>query len=211
MAYSNVPPSFWAEAINTACFTQNRTIIVKRAGKTAYELINQRKPSIKFLRVFGCRCFVLNDRDNLGKFDQKADEGIFLGYSRTSKAYRIYIKRTRTAVESTNVTFDEREAVETSSHKPSDHATSSHFDESPSNQSDFITKSLFPDAIDLEEYRNPNLTTSTIPPVVDEPVTRSNSSGAIVTESSSHPLLMHELLLKPLVKSLHQNQAQNNP
>ena len=69
MGYSKVQPSFWAEAINTACFTQNRIIIVKRACKTAYELINQCKPNIKFLRVFGCRCFVLNDRDNLGKFD----------------------------------------------------------------------------------------------------------------------------------------------
>ena len=149
---------------------------MKRAGKTAYELINQRKPNIKFLRIFGCRFFVLNDRDNLGKFDQKADEGIFLGYSRTSKAYRVYIKRTRSAVESTNVTFDEKEAVETSYHKPSDHATASHFDESPSNQSDFITESLFPDTLDLEEYKNPKLTISTIPLVVDEPVTTSTSS-----------------------------------
>ena len=81
---------------------------MKRAGKTAYELINQRKPNIKFLRVFGCRCVVLNDRENLGKLDKKADEGIFLGYSRTSKAHRVYIKGTRSAVESTNVTFDEK-------------------------------------------------------------------------------------------------------
>ena len=88
-------------------------------------------------------------------------------------------------MESKNVTFDEKEAVTTSSHRPSDHATTSHFDESPSDQSDFITESLFPDTLDLEEYKNPRITTSTTPPIVDEPVTTSNSSGAIVTESSS--------------------------
>ena len=57
---------------------------------------------------FGCKCFVLNnDKDNLGKFDEKSDEGIFLGYSLSSKAYRIYNKRTLTIEEYMHVSFDE--------------------------------------------------------------------------------------------------------
>ncbi|KAJ9544527.1 LOW QUALITY PROTEIN: hypothetical protein OSB04_024234 [Centaurea solstitialis] len=69
MAHSGVPQSFWAEAISTACYTQNRTLIVKRTGKTAYEMVEQRKPNIDYFRVFGCKCYVLNDRDDLGKFE----------------------------------------------------------------------------------------------------------------------------------------------
>ena len=67
-----------------------------------------RKPNISFFHIFGCKCFVLNnDKDNLGKFDEKSDEGIFLGYSLSSKAYRIYNKRTLTIEESMHVSFDE--------------------------------------------------------------------------------------------------------
>ncbi|KAJ9557654.1 hypothetical protein OSB04_012268 [Centaurea solstitialis] len=67
MAHSGVPQQFWAEAVSTACYTQNRTLIVKRTGKTAYEMVEQRKPNIDYFRVFGCKCYVLNDRDDLGK------------------------------------------------------------------------------------------------------------------------------------------------
>ncbi|KAJ9552760.1 hypothetical protein OSB04_016805 [Centaurea solstitialis] len=68
MAHSSVPQQFWAEAVSTACYTQNRTLIVKRTGKTAYEMVEQCKPNIDYFRVFGCKCYVLNDRDDLGKF-----------------------------------------------------------------------------------------------------------------------------------------------
>jgi len=60
-----------------------------------YELFKRRKPNISHLRVFGCKCFILNNgKDNLDKFDSKANEGIFLGYSSHSHAYRAYNKRT---------------------------------------------------------------------------------------------------------------------
>ena len=58
---------------------------------------------MKYFRVFGSKCFILNDRDNLGKFDAKSDEGIFLGYFTTSRAYRVFNKRTKTVMESINV------------------------------------------------------------------------------------------------------------
>ncbi|KAJ9545484.1 hypothetical protein OSB04_025191 [Centaurea solstitialis] len=107
LAYSGLPLTFWAEAVSTACFTQNRTIITKRFKKTPYHIINRRVPNVKFFHVFGCRCYILNNRDNLGKFDKKADEGYFLGYSLTSKTFRVYNKRTKMVMETVYVTFDE--------------------------------------------------------------------------------------------------------
>ncbi|KAJ9547415.1 hypothetical protein OSB04_019958 [Centaurea solstitialis] len=115
MAHSGVPQSFWAEAVSTACYTQNRTLIVKRTGKTAYEMVEQRKPNIDYFRVFGCKCYVLNDRDDLGKFEPKSDESIFIGYSHNSKAYRVFNKRTRTILESSNVDFSETETYSVAS------------------------------------------------------------------------------------------------
>ncbi|KAI3678411.1 hypothetical protein L6452_37702 [Arctium lappa] len=96
-----------AEDVNTACFTQNRSLIVKRFGKTSYELFHGRKPSISFLHIFGCQCYILNNRDQLGKFDPKAADGIFLGYSSISKAYRVFNKRRQSVEETIHVTFDE--------------------------------------------------------------------------------------------------------
>ncbi|KAJ9536179.1 hypothetical protein OSB04_un000639 [Centaurea solstitialis] len=118
LAYSGLPLTFWAEAVSTACFTQNRTIITKRFKKTPYHIINRRVPNVKFFHVFGCRCYILNNRDNLGKFDKKADEGYFLGYSLTSKTFRVYNKRTKMVMETVYVTFDETVSI-TSEHSSS--------------------------------------------------------------------------------------------
>ena len=76
-------------------------------NKTPYELWKYRKPNIGYFENFGCKCFVLNDRDNLSKFDAKSDEGIFLGYSSNSKAYRVFNKRTMVLDESMHAVFDE--------------------------------------------------------------------------------------------------------
>ena len=57
--------------------------------------------------MFGSKCYILNDRENLGKFDAKSDEGIFLGYSTTSQAYRVFNKRTKIVMESINVKIDD--------------------------------------------------------------------------------------------------------
>nr|GFA57097.1 hypothetical protein [Tanacetum cinerariifolium] len=107
LTFANLPSFLWAEAIATAYFIQNRSIIHKRFDKTPYELINKRKPNIKFFRVFGCRCYLLNDYEDVGKFKAKGDIGVFVGYSKESAAFRIYNKRTRKKHESVNVNFDE--------------------------------------------------------------------------------------------------------
>nr|GFB14018.1 hypothetical protein [Tanacetum cinerariifolium] len=90
-----------------ACFTQNRSIIHKRFDKTPYELINKRKINIKLFRVFGCRCYLLNDYEDVGKLKAKGDIEVFVGYSKEFDAFRIYNKRTRKIHESVNVNFDE--------------------------------------------------------------------------------------------------------
>nr|GEU35624.1 hypothetical protein [Tanacetum cinerariifolium] len=107
LTFANLPLFLWAEAITTACFTQNRSIIHKRFDKTPFELIIKRKPNIKFFCVFGCRCYLLNDYDDVGKLKAKGDIGVFVGYSKESAAFRIYNKRNRKIHESVNVNFDE--------------------------------------------------------------------------------------------------------
>nr|GEV42238.1 retrovirus-related Pol polyprotein from transposon TNT 1-94 [Tanacetum cinerariifolium] len=106
LTFANLPSFLWAEAIATACFTQNRSIIHKRFDKIPYELINKRIPNIKFFRVFGCRCYILNDYEDVRKLKEKGDIGVFVGYSKDSAAFKIYNKRTRKIHESVNVNFD---------------------------------------------------------------------------------------------------------
>ncbi|KAI3681374.1 hypothetical protein L6452_36168 [Arctium lappa] len=118
LSHSNLPLFLWAEVVSTACYTQNRSMIHRRFKKTPYALINNRTPTIKYFHIFGCKCFVLNDRENLNKFSAKADEGIFIGYSSTTTAYRVYLKKTKTVIESVNVTFDEEMASEQHSSEP---------------------------------------------------------------------------------------------
>jgi len=117
LADSRLPTRFWAEAIACACHTQNRSIYVKRHKKTAYEVLRNRKPNVGYFHVFGCPVYILNDSSQLGKFDAKADEGYFLGYSVIKKAFRFYNKRTLKVDESIHVTFDESNSA--INHKPS--------------------------------------------------------------------------------------------
>nr|GEW94634.1 integrase, catalytic region, zinc finger, CCHC-type, peptidase aspartic, catalytic [Tanacetum cinerariifolium] len=107
LTFANLPLFLWAEAIATACFTQNRLIIHKRFDKTPYEIMNKRKPNIKFFCVFGCRCYLLNAYEDVGKLKEKGDIGVFVRYSKESAAFRIYNKQTRKIHESMNVNFDE--------------------------------------------------------------------------------------------------------
>ncbi|GJU09519.1 integrase, catalytic region, zinc finger, CCHC-type containing protein [Tanacetum coccineum] len=96
-----------AEAVATACYTLNRSLVHTLHGKTYYELLKGKKPEVKYFRVFGSLCYPTNDYDDLGKLKAKADIGIFVGYAPTKKAYRIYNKRTHKIQETVHVTFDE--------------------------------------------------------------------------------------------------------
>jgi len=108
LSESSLPNYFWVDAVSTSCYVMNRVLIRPILKKTPYELFNGRKPNINHLRVFDCSCFVLNNgKENLGKFDEKADHGIFIGYSLNSHAYRIYNKRLMIVEEFVHVVFDE--------------------------------------------------------------------------------------------------------
>nr|GEX19758.1 hypothetical protein [Tanacetum cinerariifolium] len=109
--FSKAPLFLWAEAINTACYTQNRSLIRHRYNKTPYELMQHKKPDLSFLHVFGSLCYPMNDHEVLGKFDAKADIGIFVGYAPAKKAFRIYNRMTRIISETIHVTFDELTAM----------------------------------------------------------------------------------------------------
>nr|GEV09095.1 hypothetical protein [Tanacetum cinerariifolium] len=102
LTFANLPLFLRDEAITTACFTQNYSIIHKRFDKTPYELMNKRKPNIKFFCVFGCRYYLLNDYEDVEKLKEKGDIGVFFGYSKETDAFRIYNKRTRKIYESVN-------------------------------------------------------------------------------------------------------------
>nr|GFC60762.1 retrovirus-related Pol polyprotein from transposon TNT 1-94 [Tanacetum cinerariifolium] len=102
---------FWAESIATACFTQNRSLVIPRHEKTPYHIINDRKLSVKFFHIFGSACYLVRDGENLDKMKEKDDECIFVGYSNQPRAYKVFKKRTRVIMESIHVNFDELQTM----------------------------------------------------------------------------------------------------
>ncbi|GKB60835.1 retrovirus-related pol polyprotein from transposon TNT 1-94 [Tanacetum coccineum] len=111
LIFSKAPLFLWYEAINTACYTQNHSIIHRRYNKTPCELMQDKKLDLSFFCVFGALCYPTNENDDLGKLDAKADIGIFVGYALVKKAFRIYNKRTQKIIETIHVTFDELTAM----------------------------------------------------------------------------------------------------
>nr|GEV94739.1 retrovirus-related Pol polyprotein from transposon TNT 1-94 [Tanacetum cinerariifolium] len=100
-----LPTTFWAEAVNTACYVQNRVLVTKPHKKTPYELLLGRSPNIDFMKPFGCLVTILNTLDHLGKFEGKANEGFLVGYSVNSKAFRVFNSRTRIVEENLHIKF----------------------------------------------------------------------------------------------------------
>ncbi|GJT48155.1 putative ribonuclease H-like domain-containing protein [Tanacetum coccineum] len=107
LADSKLPTTFWDETVNTACYVQNRVLVIKPHNKTPYELFLGRKLVLSFMRPFGCPVTILNTIDHLGKFDRKDDEGFFVGYSTNSKALRGFNSRTTIVEENLHVQFSE--------------------------------------------------------------------------------------------------------
>nr|GEY59857.1 retrovirus-related Pol polyprotein from transposon TNT 1-94 [Tanacetum cinerariifolium] len=95
----------YAEVVSTACYVQNRVLVTKPHNKTLYELLHGRTPSIGFMRTFGCPVTILNTLDSLGKFNGKVDEGFLVGYSVSSKAFRVFNNKTRIVQETLHVKF----------------------------------------------------------------------------------------------------------
>nr|GEW39809.1 retrovirus-related Pol polyprotein from transposon TNT 1-94 [Tanacetum cinerariifolium] len=102
---SLLPVTFWAEAVNTVCYVLNRALVTKTHNKTPYELLNGRLPRLDFMRPFSCPVTILNTLDPLEKFKGKADEGFLVGYSVTSKAFRVFNAKTKKVEENLHVRF----------------------------------------------------------------------------------------------------------
>nr|GEU74473.1 hypothetical protein [Tanacetum cinerariifolium] len=99
MIFSKTLMFLWVEAVATACYTQNRSLIYTRHHRTPYELVHNKKHDLTFFKVFGAICYPTNDNEDLGKLQPTADIGIFVGYAPSRKGYRIYNKRTRRIME----------------------------------------------------------------------------------------------------------------
>jgi hypothetical protein len=98
---------FWAEAINTSCYSINRLYLHRILKKTSYELLTGKKPNVSYFRVFGSKCFILIKRGRNSKFAPKAAEGFSLGYDSNTRAYRVFNKSTGLVEVSYDIVFDE--------------------------------------------------------------------------------------------------------
>nr|GEY81444.1 hypothetical protein [Tanacetum cinerariifolium] len=107
LIYAKASLFLWGEAVATACYTQNRSIIHFRHGKTPYELLHDKLPDLSFFHVFTTLYYPTNDSENLGKLQPKADIGIFIGYVPTKKSFQIYNRCTRRIIKTIHVDFDE--------------------------------------------------------------------------------------------------------
>nr|GFB25942.1 hypothetical protein [Tanacetum cinerariifolium] len=136
------------QAVATACYTQNRSIIRLHHRKTPYELLYNKLPDLSFLHVFGALCYPTNDGENLGKLQPKADIRIFIGYAPTKKALWIYNRRTRRIVETIHVDFDELTAMD--------------FEHSSSGPT---LNEMTPATISLGLVHKPSSSTSYVPPL----------------------------------------------
>nr|GEW43138.1 retrovirus-related Pol polyprotein from transposon TNT 1-94 [Tanacetum cinerariifolium] len=85
MIFSKASMFLWAEAMATACYTQNRSFIHTRHNKTPYKLVHNKKPGLTFFKVFGALCYPTNDSKDLGKLQPTADIIIFIGYAPNRK------------------------------------------------------------------------------------------------------------------------------
>nr|GEU93959.1 retrovirus-related Pol polyprotein from transposon TNT 1-94 [Tanacetum cinerariifolium] len=111
LADAKLPVTFWAKAVNSACYVQNRVLVNKSQNTTPYELFNGRTSAIGFIKPFGYHVMILNTLDNLGKFKAKEDKGYFIRYSMSSKAFRVFNKRTKRVEENLRVEFLENKAI----------------------------------------------------------------------------------------------------
>lgn len=101
-----IAQNFLAKIVNTACCMINRCLIKSILNKTPYDLMTKKKPKLRCFKTFGYKCFVLNNRKNdIGKFNPRNDDRVFVVYSPSSKSYKIYNKRTQYLQESVHVVF----------------------------------------------------------------------------------------------------------
>ena len=97
----------WAEAARIAVYVQNRTPHRVLENKTPEEVFSIKKPKFSHLRMFGYPIYIHIPKEKRTKLDPSGEKGIFVGYSESSKAYRIYFPGYKKIDISRDVTFDE--------------------------------------------------------------------------------------------------------
>jgi hypothetical protein len=103
----NIPQTYWVEEIHTSIHILKKAHLRPHSDKTPYELWFERPASIKHFKVFGSKCYIKNNDENIGIYDDRDDEGIFLGYDTNSKGYRCYNKRLHKLVDCIDIKVDE--------------------------------------------------------------------------------------------------------
>ncbi|GJT25156.1 retrovirus-related pol polyprotein from transposon TNT 1-94, partial [Tanacetum coccineum] len=169
---AKIPLIFWPEAIATACFTQNRSLVIPRHEKTPYHIINARKPSVKFFYIFGSLCYIVRDGENLDKMK---------GYSTQLRAYRVINKRIRIIVETIHVSFDELPQM------ASDHVSSDPVPQGPTTVLEQDSLSPGPQSLENVPHVAETVTTSNeldllFSPMFDELL---NGTTLVVSKSSA--------------------------
>ncbi|GJR78807.1 integrase, catalytic region, zinc finger, CCHC-type containing protein [Tanacetum coccineum] len=201
LIYAKALLFIWAEAVATACYTQNRSIIRLRHSKTPYELLHDKLPDLSFFHVFGALYYPMNDSENLGKLQPKVDIGIFIGYAPTKKAFRIYNRRTRRIIETIHV-FDELTAMasEHSSSGPALHemtpaTISSGLVSNPPPSTPFVPPSRTPEVVaPIDEIAAPVPTVSTGSPsttIVDQDAP--SPSNSQTTPDTQPPVIPNDV------------------
>ncbi|KAL8126686.1 hypothetical protein AgCh_013813 [Apium graveolens] len=179
---AKLPTYFWAEVVQTACFTQNATIINKH-GKTPYEMVKKKKPNLKYFHVFGCKCFVLKTHpEQLSKFDLKADEGIFVGYPLSTKAFRVYNLRTKVVMESINVSFDDKKITGLADFIDHDQLR---FENEDSNSDTENPDSLSPDTVNSDELNSDVIETVETTSKEDAPMQGEHTQDPTTSQETS--------------------------
>ena len=107
MKDKKISQGFWVEAIHTAVHILNKAHLRPNSDKTPHELLFGRPATIKHFKVFGSKCYIKNNDEHLGKYDGRADEGVFLGYATNNKGYRCYNKRLHKMVDCIDIKVDE--------------------------------------------------------------------------------------------------------
>ncbi|GBN01358.1 Copia protein [Araneus ventricosus] len=113
LSKAGLPHKFWGEAVCTA--TYFNFLPTKPNKKTPYELWTNRKPDLSHIRILGCKAYAYVRKQKRGKLDDKAVEGVYLGYDNRSKGYRIYLGVNNTMIsrtlkfEENYLPYDEKE------------------------------------------------------------------------------------------------------
>nr|GEW48099.1 retrovirus-related Pol polyprotein from transposon TNT 1-94 [Tanacetum cinerariifolium] len=203
LSAAKVPLFFWAESIATACFTQNRSLVIPRHEKTPYNIINDRKPSLKFFHIFGSICYIVKDGENLDKMKEKGDECIFVGYSNQSRSYRVLNKRTRVIMESIHVNFDELPQM--ASDQLSSDLAPEYRTVITSNELDLLFSPMFNE---LLNGSSKVVSKSSAVSVADAPFLRQNHTTSLNNHTTPAPTCQEPTLAPTVSSSENINQAE---